>query len=525
MINHYLNTTMKKKYIMQLLSFTCLLLSFVFLTSCDGEEGEEGNGQVELLSFGPSGVKHGEDITFFGENMNKVTAIVFYPSVEVPKEAFVSQTSDRIYVTVPSAAETGKVILKTSDGEIESKSIFDLDVPVTISTITAEAKPGTDITITGEMINWIESVTFASNLVVEKEDFVSQSQTEMVVTVPMAAKTGFLVFSTTGTEPLLITSEDPLTVTLPTATTLTPASIRHDENLTIGGTDLDLVTKIKFGGGATVLSGEFVSQSETEIVVKVPVTTTKGKLTLTVASGLEVESPELTIILPNVTAFTPSDPLDHDPGVTLTLTGTNLDLVAKLTFPNVAAPVTTFVSKTPTQIQVVIPAGAKGGTVVMTTTHGFTVPITLPFGDQLTLATVIFDDAVKAPLGAGGGWGGVVTDPANTERPRVGTVSVKVTFAGSWGGGGQFGNWSGQSVPTAGRTYYAFSIYGGTGTNGNAINVNVAGTQVQVTIEEGKWKDVQIPLSSFNNPAGIAEIWFQDRGWTGTVYIDHIGLK
>jgi hypothetical protein len=317
-----------------------------------------------------------------------------------------------------------------------------------------------------------------------------------------------------------------LTVTLPAATSLNPSSIRHTENLTIVGTDLDLVTEIEFSGGASVMKADFVSQSETEIVVSVPATTTNGKLILTAPSGLEVETEdELSIILPNVTAFSPASTDDHDPGVTLTMTGTDLDLVGKLAFPNVADPVTSFVSQSSSEIQVVIPDGAQGGTVVITTIHGYTVPITVPFGDQLILATIIFDDAVHAPLGAGGGWGGVATDPANTENPRVGTVAIKVTFGGTWGGGGQFGNWSGQSVSTAGASFYAFSIYGGAGTDGNAINVNVAGTQVQVTVEEGEWKDVQIPLSDFNSPASISEIWFQDRGWSGTVYIDHIGLK
>ncbi|HEX5169471.1 MAG TPA: IPT/TIG domain-containing protein [Cyclobacteriaceae bacterium] len=510
---------------MKILTLMCLALSFVFLTSCD-DDGDKSSGQIELLSFGPSGIHHGDEIVFIGKNLDKVTSIVFQPSVEVPKSSFTSVTREQIKFNVPEAVETGKVVLKTPDGDIESKTVFSLEVPVVISDVTPEAKPGTNITITGDYINWIESVTFASNLTVEKANFVSQSQTEMVVTVPMEARTGFLVFATGGTEPLEITSHDPLTVTLPNATALNPTSIRHTDNLTIIGTDLDLVTKIEFGGGASVLKEDFGSQSETEIVVAVPATTTDGKLILTAPSGLEVETEdELTIILPNVTAFSPSNTDDHDPGVTLTMTGTDLDLVAKLTFPNVATPVTSFVSQSPTQIDVVIPAGAQGGTVVITTIHDYVVPIDVSFGDQLTLATVIYDDAVHAPLGAGGGWGGVTTDAANTENPRIGTKSVKVTYPGGWGGGCQFGNWSGQSVSTAGASFYAFSIFGGPGTAGKSINVNVAGKQVGVAIEEGAWKDVKIPLADFNSPAGISEIWFQDMGWSGTVYIDQIGLK
>jgi hypothetical protein len=499
-------------------------MSFVFFMSCEDDK-EAKSSQVELLSFGPSGIKHGEEIRFIGNNLDKVTAVIFAPSVEVSQSSFTSKTSEEIKLIVPPTVETGKVVLKTPDGDIESKTVLSLEVPVVISAFTPEAKPGTDITITGEFINWIESVIFASNLVVEKANFVSQSQTELKVTVPWEARTGFLVFNTGGTEPLEITTEEPLTVKLPAASMLSPGAIRHTDNLTITGTDLDLVTQIEFGGGATITSSEFISQSETEIVVSVPSTTTDGNLVFTAPSGLEVEAGMLTIILPNVTVFSPPDTDDHNPGVLLTMTGTDLDLIGKLTFPNVPDPVTEFENQSTTQLQVVIPDGATGGTVVITTIHDFTVPITVPFGDQLTLATVIFDDEVHAPLGAGGGWGGVTTDPANTEQVRVGAKAIKVTFVGSWGGGAQFGNWSGSSVSTAGTSFYAFSIYGGPGTGGQSINVNVAGTVLEVAIEEGTWKDVQIPLSDFNNPAEISEIWFQDRGWSGDVYIDQIGLK
>jgi hypothetical protein len=516
---------MKAKYITQIPLILLFLTAVAFLVSC-GDDDENASSKTELLSFGPSGVKPGEEIVFIGKNLKKVTSIVFSPSVEVPSSSFTSTSDEKITLIVPTSVETGKVMLKTMDGQIESKTIFDVEVLIKITSIPSEAKPGTNITITGDYLNWIEEVKFPRDLVVTKEEFVSQSQTELVVTVPMESQTGYLEFAYSGTKPGIGIMNDPITIKLPVVNVLSPQSVKHSENLTLEGGDLDLVTEIKFGGGAVVAKSEFVSQTETAIVVSVPASTTTGKLTLTAPSGLEVVTgSELNIILPNVTSLSPSDVSAHTPGSTLTLVGTDLDLVAKLTFPGVTAPVTTFVSQSSTSIEVVIPAGAEGGTLVMTTVHNYVVPVKVPFGNQLTLATVMFDDAVKAPLGAGGGWGGVVTDVNNTEKPRVGTKSVKVTFAGSWGGGGQFGNWSGQSVSTAGASFYAFSIYGGPGTDGKAINVNVAGKQVEVVIVEGAWKDVQIPLSSFNSPAGISEIWFQDRGWSGTVYIDHIGLK
>lgn len=517
---------MENKNIIRLLSVMLLAVSALAFTGCD-DENDNNSGETELLSFGPTGAKHGEEIIFVGQNLDRVNAIGFAPAVEVPRSAFSSASNTEIRLIVPAEVESGKVVLKTANGDIESKTVFSLEVPVTITSITAEAKPGTNITITGDKLNWIETITFPNDLLIEKSAFVSQSISQLVVSVPMEAQTGFLTFTSGGTEPLEFDSENPLTVKLPVVTALSPSAIRHAADLTLTGTDLDLVTKIAFPGGTSVLKSAFKSQTETSLVVAVPTNATNGKLTLTAPSGVNTQtSGSITIVLPNVTAFTPASTMDHDPGVTLTMTGTDLDLVKSLTFPGVATPVTTFVSQSATELKVVIPDGAQGGTLVMTTIHNYTLPVTVPFGDQLTLATVIYDDAIKTPLGAGGGWGGVTTDANNTENVRLGTKAIKVTFAGSWGGGAQFGNWStGQTVSTAGRSYYAFSIYGGAGTSGKKINVNVAGKQIQVPFEEGKWTDVQIPLTSLNSPAGINEIWFQDTGWSGVVYIDHIGLK
>jgi hypothetical protein len=517
---------MENRNIIKLLSVLFLAASTLFFTGCD-DENDGSTGEVTLLSFGPTGAKHGEEIIFVGQNLDKVSSINFAPGVEVPKSAFTSATNREIKLVIPAEVESGKVVLKTDAGDIESKTVFNLEVPVTITGITAEAKPGTNITITGDKLNWIESIIFPGDLLVEKSAFVSQTLTELVVTVPMEAQTGFLTFNSGGTEPLEFESADPVMVKLPVATSLSPSAVRHAADLALTGTDLDLVTKIAFPGGTSVLKSAFKSQTATSLVVAVPTNATNGKLTLTAPSGVNSQtSGSITIVLPNVTALSPASTMDHDPGVVLTMTGTDLDLVKSLTFPNVATPVTLFAAQSATELQVTIPAGAAGGTVVITTIHNYTLPITLPFGDQLTLATIIYDDAVKPPLGFAGGWGGATTNENSTENPRVGTKSIKATFAGGYGGAAQLGNWStGQNVSTTGASYFAFSIYGGAGTEGKKILVNVAGKQAQVTIEEGEWTDVQIPLTTFLSPASIAEISFQDSNWSGTVFIDHIGLK
>ncbi|GAB3831048.1 hypothetical protein GCM10028895_47940 [Pontibacter rugosus] len=68
---------MKNFYNHRLLLLFCLILSLGFITSCEDDDEETGpnSGQVELLSFGPTGVQHGEELRFVGHNLNQVEAI------------------------------------------------------------------------------------------------------------------------------------------------------------------------------------------------------------------------------------------------------------------------------------------------------------------------------------------------------------------------------------------------------------------------------------------------------------------
>ncbi len=121
------------------------LLIIVCLQSCKKDK-EATTDTVTLVSFGPTGVKHGEEIRFIGTQLDKVTQIKFTGSnATVDKAAFTTQSSTLITLIVPQGAERGRVTLVTSLGEIVSKALFDLNVLPVISSITAEARPGATI--------------------------------------------------------------------------------------------------------------------------------------------------------------------------------------------------------------------------------------------------------------------------------------------------------------------------------------------------------------------------------------------
>ncbi|RYF77972.1 MAG: cell shape determination protein CcmA, partial [Chitinophagaceae bacterium] len=108
----------------RLLTFMCFVLSVGVFSSCKKNDDKINNGQVELLSFGPTGARHGDTLRFIGHNLNKVTSIQFTgKNAVINQNEFKQQTSDLILVVVPTTAEKGYVTLKTPDGDIVTKTI------------------------------------------------------------------------------------------------------------------------------------------------------------------------------------------------------------------------------------------------------------------------------------------------------------------------------------------------------------------------------------------------------------------
>ncbi|OJY87467.1 MAG: hypothetical protein BGP13_24550 [Sphingobacteriales bacterium 40-81] len=428
---------MKLVHIQRLLTGIFLIVSLGIFESCKKEEKK--SDIIELLSFGPSGIKHGEDIVFIGNNLDKVTAIEM-ANITIEQKDFKEQTFEKIVLTVPELAGSGKVILKTPQGDITSKAPINFEVPVVISEVPLKAKPGENITLKGEYMNWITEIRFEKDVVVT--EFVSKSLSELVVTVPLTAQTGKLIISTSGTEPLEIETEDALELTLPTFAKFAPNPVERGDNITISGENLDLVEGVLFKGLiAPVIN--FVSKTSTEIVVTVPEEANKGNITLVPYSKVPVES------------------------------SAALELIGDL-------------------------------------------PPLAP------LAIVFYDDEMANGWQKWGGWGGGSSDIANNDNVRDGEKSIKVTFGGDWGGALQMG---GGNSSTSGKTYVVFSIFGTTGTGDKELNVLIAGKEKIVKIVESEWTEFLVPLTDIASPASINEFTLQDRGWSGIIYIDHIGLR
>jgi hypothetical protein len=518
---------MIKSFSFRLLGLTLFVLTVGIVTSCDKDDDEVSSDKIQLLSFGPTGAKHGDTLRFIGLNLNKVTAIQFTGTNATVNQAdFKQQTSELIRLIVPQTAEQGFVTLKTPEGDIVTKTKFNLDVLTTVTSITPQARPGTNVTINGTFLNWVDRVTF--NLDKTVDVFVSKTQTQLVVKVPDDAQTGPLVLHYAGTDSNYVQTTDTLKVTLPVGTGMTPNPIKHQTNLTITGTDLDLTKQVLFTG-VTAPVTTFVSQSATQLVVRVPASTTKGKVTLVAASGVQtISTTDLDVVLPAITGMTPNPVA---PASNVTVTGTNLDVVSSISFVGVAAAVTSFVSQSATEIIVTVPTGALTGKVTF-----FVLNSTLNVKSSNDLAIVgssvppiiIYDDAITsawtAPGGwIGGGWGGT-KDLNNTSPVKSGTKSCRISYVGDWGVPLQLG---GSNISLAGYTSLKVSIYGGAGSNGKNVNIgfNEADGKT-VTVVEGQWTDFTIPLNQISATSTLTHLYIKKytAGTDFTIYIDDLGL-
>ena len=432
---------MSKSFPIRILPLIFSLLSVTIFIACDKDD-EVSSANVELLSFGPTGAMHGDTLWFIGNNLNLVTSIEL-TGATVAQPEFIRQTAEEITIIVPTATQRGFVKLKTAQGELTSKTMLDLEVIVKINSMPSSARPGENITLTGEYLNWITSVVFEKGKAVDSIDFVSKSVNELVLTVPVDAQSGNLIIFTGGTEPDEFVSDNSLQVVLPTFTAMNPNPVEREANLTITGTNLDLVWGVLFKG-KTVADTVFVSKSATQLVVKVPKEANRGKIDLVAYSGVKVES-----------------------SVEMTLSG---DLPPIADFPHA-----------------IYTDGLQNG----------------------------FQD-----------WSWATRDINNAENVRQGTKSIKATYGGDGYQGITFHNDGGPA--TGAYTKLEFSIFAPAALDGKKMNLVINGdwgNQYQFTLTGGEWRTFTFNLADIGAPNPLKEAILQSGGWTGVVYIDHVGLR
>lgn len=396
----------------------------------------------EITKISPNPIKAGAKLTIEGTNFDLVDSLAFEGNVGT--RTFVSKTATKIEVNVPASAHDGKVKAISFSGISVESAELTLVVP-TITSISPNpvknpAKNLATLTVKGTDLDLISSVTFGGGS--EGTIKAGGSATEITVEIPVDAVDGAVTFATLAEKEV---QSAELKFVKPTVTGVSATSIIAGDQLTITGTDLDLVSSINLIDNAIDTTG-FVSQTATQIVVQTLSSslTGTGNLVLVTSNGSQVSyNQQITINTPDIPAVTTLTPSPVTLGNMLSIVGSKLNLVESVTFPNKqggTTKATKFGSRTESLIEVYVPNDALVGTVTVTLTAYDGTEYTSPSFDIKSVETDLWT-GTTLPMG----WNTDCSVPVDASKLAPGqTLGVDMVGdpnAGYWQIEAMTGSW------------------------------------------------------------------------------------
>ena len=310
----------------------------------------------------------GDVVTIKGDYLNLMHGVIFAGSDTIKEAEFVGHDRYTIQVKIPAEARTGVITLTDTikDGtSLETKEELTINTPEATPIKDRNIKAGEILSIKGSSFDQIVSVKF-EGATVDAADFKSQSAAEITVAVPAKATDGtFYVVTKSGIE---VPVGNIITV-VPTQLVATPNPVKNGAELTITGKDMDLITGIAFPNAAT---SQLNKVETTKVTSTVPEDAQEGDITLSLANGKTV-TVAYTLVKPTIASCTPAA---ITAGEKTIIKGTDLDLVASITFPgDVEQTVEKFAAQNANAIAVTVPAACAGTGFKLNLKNGTTINI------------------------------------------------------------------------------------------------------------------------------------------------------
>jgi hypothetical protein len=217
--------------------------------------------------------------------------------------------------------------------------------------------------------------------------------------------------------------------------------------------------------------------------------------------------------------ITSVSPLIGEVGGTVTVAGNYFENLKSVFFGTVEAEIIGV--PTSNEIKIKIPAGVSQAAITVSTAGGSVVSTNSFFAFK----KLLYQDAWSSDMTSYGGWGGT-GDIANTTGGVRGTKSIKFNYTG-YDCPLQFA-YTGPTLPLSNFTSLKLSIYGGPGSAGKLVKVQlngVATVSATLTLTEGAFTDYVIPLSIFPAAVNFTKIWIvESSNSKAPIYIDEIGF-
>ena len=378
----------KIKSLMSFVLLSCLMA--VGLTACSDDDLSTNQYQqgVHLNVFGPSPVMRGGSVHFYGSNLDQVKQVIIpgmdpVTNYEVVKAGIPSEI---VVILDKEKPQPGKITLITNtDEKIETLTDLTFIEGIEYASDTqfspSVVQPDAVLTINGEYLNLVKEVIFADNVVVNAEDFVSQSRYKIEVTVPQEARTGKVILSDGAEIPNWIYSDEILQVTTPVVEKVTTprgeaaqqetVACKLGETVTVSGQFFNLVAGVTIGDAET----SYITVEEDQLTVSedgktlsftLPAEAPDGDIDLICRSGVAIPVAILETIAPTECTATPNPAKNGQP---LSISGKDLDVVASIEMPNVSEAIEFNYSDGKIVIPAV-PASAQEGNLVLRMANG-----------------------------------------------------------------------------------------------------------------------------------------------------------
>lgn len=333
----------------------------------------------------PVSAEPGQTLELTGTDMDLVTGVKFYNNVDPSESPTITETA--ITVKVPDNASTGTLYLNLANGtSVDIQLTVNKVSGCSVSTVKGdndingvhngvhEVRENETITVKGNNLQLAKSVKIvvdgAATHTVEVTDADLADGLSFVLPSGVTSDGTIYLVNQYGYEVQAGRYE----MAFPTGVSSLLSPIKAGTTVTITGTDMDLVSSVKFHNNVTPAEEPVIN--ETEISVKVPDTAIEGSISLVTKYGKTIDV-SYSLVKP---VFDRYSTTDTDPtekafvGESLIINGSDMDLVTGVTFTGSSTPVVPDEgARTESSITVVVPAEAKTGQIYLNLANGTSV--------------------------------------------------------------------------------------------------------------------------------------------------------
>lgn len=310
----------------------------------------------------------GDVLTIEGDYLNNITSVIFANGATMDAENFKSQTRYQIQLIIPAEAGEGRFQISDGNNYMYSEGALSINAPeIDANNAIGKSliKAGETEVLRGTSLDQIASIEL-NGATVEAADFKSQTASEITFVISSKVADGEI---TAVTKSGIRIPFGEITTVVPSQLVATPSPIKNGKEITISGKDMDLITGIAFPNAK---ESKLNKVETTKVTSTVPEDAQEGDITLSLDNGKTV-TVAYKLVKPTVTACTPAA---ITAGERTIIKGTDLDLVASVTFPgDVEQSVEKFAAQNANAIAVTVPAACAGTGFKLNLKNGTTINI------------------------------------------------------------------------------------------------------------------------------------------------------